>query len=107
MTRMQDHELVAWLGDDWTPAQIEKITEDWRTWESAHPDAEDDEGAAVLTAICQHHDGVLEVPNLTEVRRAARAAVVVLVNFGRVSEVEAARRAGVDRMTVRKWLGKG
>lgn len=103
---MQQHELLAWLGDDWTPEQIEKITEDWRAWESAHPDATDEDGTAVLTAICQHHDGTLDVPNLTEVRRAAKAAVVVLVTFGGVSESEAARRAGVDRMTVRKWLGK-
>lgn len=106
MTKMQDHELLAWLGDDWTPEQIEKITEDWRTWEAAHPEADEEEGAAVLTAICQHHDGVLEVPNLAEVRRAAQAGVVVLVTFGGVSESEAARRVGVDRMTVRKWLGK-
>jgi DNA-directed RNA polymerase specialized sigma24 family protein len=104
--RMQDHELIAWLGDDWTPEQQEKITADWREWESSHPDADEAEGTAILTAICQHHDGVLEVPNLTEARRAAQAGVVVLVTVAGVSESEAARRAGVDRMTVRKWLGK-
>lgn len=106
MTKMQDHELLTWLGDGWTPEQIEKITEDWRIWEAAHPDVPDEEGTAILTAICQYHDGTLEVPNLTEARRAAQAGVVVLVTVGEVSESEAARRAGVDRMTVRKWLGK-
>jgi hypothetical protein len=106
MAKMQDHELAAWLGDNWTPKQIEKITQDWRTWEATRPDASDDQGTAVLTAICQHHDGTLEVPDLAQARRAARAGAVVLVMFGGVSESEAARRAGVNRMTVRKWLGK-
>jgi transposase len=35
----------------------------------------------------------------------ARAAVRAAVAAG-VSEVEAARLVGVDRMTVRRWLGK-
>ena len=104
--RMQDHELDAWLGDGWTPEQRDKIATDWRVWESDHPDADEDESAAMLTAIAQFNDRVLTIPNLTEVRREARAAVVVSVTLGGMSESEAARAAGVDRMTVRNWLGK-
>lgn len=103
---MQQYELDAWLGDDWTPEQRNRIAADFRTWESAHPDADDDESGDILTAIAQLHDRTLEVPNLTEARRAAQAGAVVMVTFGGVSESEAARRAGVDRMTVRSWLGK-
>jgi DNA-directed RNA polymerase specialized sigma24 family protein len=104
--RMTDDELNAWLGDDWTDEQRDKIATDWRVWEGMNPDADEDEGAAMLTAIAQHHDKALTIPNLTEVRREARAAVVVSVTLGGMSEAEAARAAGVDRMTVRSWLGK-
>ncbi len=42
----------------------------------------------------------------TEARRVAiRAAIVAALEAG-VSESEAARLAGVDRMTVRRWTGK-
>lgn len=40
-----------------------------------------------------------------EARDALRAAVVAAVADG-VSEVEVSELAGVDRMTVRSWLGK-
>lgn len=42
---------------------------------------------------------------LTEATDAAKAAAREAVGRG-VSEVEVARRLGVSRMTVRKWLGK-
>lgn len=106
MTKMQRHELDAWLGDDWTDEQREKIAEDFSAWEDTNPDADDDEGSSVLTAIAQHHDGVLSIPDLARVRAEAKAAVVVSVTIGGMSEAEAARVAGIDRMTVRKWLGK-
>lgn len=106
MKIMQRHELDAWLGDDWTDEQRDKIAEDFGTWEAANPEAGEDESTAMLTAIAQHHDKALTIPNLTEVRREARAAVVVSVTLGGMSEAEAARAAGVDRMTVRSWLGK-
>jgi hypothetical protein len=113
MTKMQRYELDAWLGDDWTDEQREKIAEDFSAWEDANPrlvgrvaDGDDEEGIAMLIAISQHHDRSLTIPNLDAVRREARAAVVVSVTLGGMSESEAARAAGVDRMTVRKWLGK-
>ena len=104
--RMTDHELDAWLGDDWTAEQRDKIATDWRVWEGTHPDADEDEGDAMLTAIAQYHDRALTIPNLARARAEARAAVVVSVTLGGMSEAEAARAAGVDRMTVRSWLGK-
>jgi DNA-directed RNA polymerase specialized sigma24 family protein len=103
---MQRYELDAWLGDDWTDEQRDKIAEDYGTWEADNPDAAEEDATAMLTAIAQYHDKVLTIPNLAEVRREARAAVVVSVTLGGMSEAEAARAAGVDRMTVRKWLGK-
>lgn len=102
----QRYELDARLGDDWNDEQRDKIAEDFGTWETANPGASEEDSAAMLTAIAQHHDRVLTIPNLGEVRREARAAVVVSVTLGGMTEAEAARAAGVDRMTVRKWLGK-
>lgn len=106
MRKMQRYELDVWLGDDWTDEQRDKIAEDYSAWEDAHPDAGEEDGEAMLTAIAQHHDRALSIPNLDRVRREARAAVVVSVTLGGMTEAEAARAAGVDRMTVRKWLGK-
>lgn len=100
---MQDYELDAWLGDGWTPEQRNKIAEDWRDYERTKPeDASESEGTAILTAICQLHGNVLEIPHADTVR----AAVITSVRYGGMSESEAARRAGIDRGTVRRWLGK-
>lgn len=104
---MQRYELDSWLGPDgWTDEQRDKIAEDFGAWEAANPDADQDEGAIMLTAIAQHHDGELVILDLSRVRREVRAAVIVSVTLGGMSEAGAARAAGVDRMTVRKWLDK-
>jgi hypothetical protein len=42
----------------------------------------------------------------SETTSKLRTAVVDAVRKGFLSEAEAARHADVDRMTVRKWLGK-
>lgn len=100
---MQDHELDAYLGDGWTSEQRQKIADDWRDFERANPGAsQEEQGAAMLTAICQLHDGVLEIPHANTVR----AAVIASIRYGGMSESEAARRAGIDRGTVRRWIGK-
>lgn len=118
MKAMQDHELTAWLGDDWTPEQIDKIAEDFGAWERDHPDASEEDSTAMLTAISQYHDGTLDIAELAdadrraqaaaaEARRALKAATIVRVRLAGVSEVVAAREAGVDRAkTLRPWLGK-
>lgn len=114
---MQDYELDAWLGDDWTDLQREMIRADWRDYESSGLAGDEDLDAAVLVAISQHHDGTLDITEVADAdraaqvqaataRRALRAATIVRVRLGGVSEVQAARDAGVDRMPVRKWLGK-
>lgn len=43
---------------------------------------------------------------LDEATSILRAAVIRAVNFEGRTEVEVANEAGVDRMTVRSWLGK-
>jgi len=43
---------------------------------------------------------------LAEARDELRRHVREVVGTGAMSEAEAARVAGVDRMTVRAWLGK-
>lgn len=106
MKKMTRDEMDAWLGGDWTDEQRDKIAEDFSAWEDDNPDADQDEGAIMLTAIAQHHDGELVILDLGRVRREVKAAVIVSVTIGGMAEAEAARAAGIDRMTVRKWLGK-
>lgn len=115
---MQRYELEAWLGDDWTTEQIDKIAEDFSDWERQDPDASEDDSTAMLIAISQHHDGSLDIAEIAdadrraqaaaaEARRALKAATIVRVRLAGVSEVAAAREAGVDRAkTLRPWLGK-
>lgn len=43
--------------------------------------------------------------NYNKVRDAARERVIAAINDG-ISEKKAAELLGVDRMTIRKWLGK-
>lgn len=124
MTTTQRHELLAWLGDDWTPEQVEQILGEYQGWERAHPaeQADGDLAEAVLTAIAQRVDGVLDVDELgaalgraraaeVAAKRACQAATVALDLAGeigrgrRYDEVDATRRLAVDRMTVRKWRG--
>lgn len=52
--------------------------------------------ARALAAVRELHEQTTE---------QAQTAVRIAVADG-VSEVEAARLAGVDRMTIRRWLGK-
>ena len=111
----------AWLGpaaDDMTPQQrkrfeveaqaaIERIGDD--------PDDQDDRDAA-LSAIVQYllGDTTLDQAGAERERTqaAARAASIAAQTMARlavqdgVSEVQAARRAGLTRMTVRRALGK-
>lgn len=121
---IQQHELEAWLGDDWTPEQIEQIGDDYRAWERDNPDPDSDLAQAVLTAIAQRVDGVLDLAEVSraelDARRAAaearttlRAAVVALdlagaigTDPGQTTEKALAEQVGVDRMTIRKWRGK-
>ena len=125
----QDHELEAFLGEGFTPTQVQTITDRYRTWETSQtlPDTDDDDTVhtwrqtveRTLTAIAADVDGtaVDQLDDLGRERAALRARLADLdtytrplvwatVTGGTLSEHEAARVAGVDRMTVRKILGK-
>src|SRR5690554_661033 len=110
---MQHHELLAWLGDDWTDDQIDQITELYAAAEEATPE---DEREALLVAICQRVDGTLDRQALIdadqraqlaaeEARRAVRAGARADIAAG-MSESEVSRIWGVRRGTVRGWIGK-
>jgi hypothetical protein len=113
----QRNELEAWLGADWTPEQTDQIIDDYQQWERANPNVGDDDAQAMLAAIAQHHDGVLDIAELSDAdlraqtaankaRRALKAAAIVRHRLAGIPEAAAAREARVDRMTMRKWLGK-
>jgi hypothetical protein len=112
----QRYEIEAWLGDDWSPEQTEQIITEYQAWERQHPDVDGEDTQAMLTAIAQRVDGTLDLRELArerlrtelaavEARRQLRAGVLAEIAGG-MSEVEAARLGGVDRMTVRAWRGK-
>lgn len=114
MTTTQPYEIRAWLGDDWTEEQIEQITDEYLRMERETDDPE--ERQALLTAIAQRVDGALDRVELIEAdttaqirarqaRLAVRSAAIAEISAG-LSESEAARLYGVDRMTIRSWLGK-
>lgn len=96
--------INAWLGDGWTPERRSKIIADYQDYHGQNPDREPNTNVdqLMLTAICELHDDVLEIPHAD----AVKAAVIVSVRYGGMSQSEAARRAGVQRGTVQRWLGK-
>lgn len=122
---MQSSELEAWLGDD-HGLIAEQVTELLATAgdiEQRYPDADDnDERQAALTAAYRLmvEDAVAVSDDLAEqVTRSrieeskalagARQAALTLVRpggRGLQSEQGFASYVGVDRMTVRGWLGK-
>ena len=110
---MQHHELLAWLGDDWTDDQIAEIIRLYAAAEEATPE---DEREALLVAICQRVDGTLDRQALVdadqraqlaaeEARRARRGGLRADIAAG-MSESEAARLWQVSRGTARHWVGK-
>lgn len=114
-------DLTAWLGpalDDLTPEQVERVrAEADRIAERyPHPDHQDEREAA-LSAAVQYLLGetkAIDVANaltaarMAEARASAAAQQVatMLVADKVASEVVAARDCGIDRMTLRKALGK-
>src|SRR5690606_11626571 len=116
---MQRHELDAWLGTDHglTAEQIDELLAQADEIEERHDGDQDEMREALITA----HRVLLgdsdEVADLAKRRTDARAAeaqavaglrqaAAMLINGGAATESGFARQAGVDRMTVRKWLGK-
>lgn len=118
---IQRHEIEAWLGDDHglTSEQIAELTRTADDIAERYPDPDDtDEREAALVAAYRIMSGDAAVveelaaeltrARLAEARALAglRQAAMSLVGDGAESESGMARRAGVDRMAVRGWLGK-
>lgn len=117
----QRYEIEAWLGDtlpEWTDEQIETLVRESDAIASRYPSEDQaQEREAALSAAAQYLDGGL-LPrdagdelyraraNAASALAAAREAARMSVLHGGSSEVEAARLAQIDRMTVRKDLGK-
>jgi hypothetical protein len=117
------HELIAWLGDDHglTDQQITELVNIANEINDRYPAPDDqpERDAALSTAYRLMSDseqdyvlGCLAV-DLHRARAAELAALAgiqqaahQLVTTGQWSENGFARQAGVDRMAVRRWLGK-
>lgn len=113
------HEIEAWLGDesDLTGEQVTRLTAITGEIAARYPDPDDgDEREAALTVAYRVMAGDDPVGELGEQLLAARLAEAralaglhqVALMLAEVGESEAgfARRGGIDRMLVRKWLGK-
>ncbi|MFJ5635086.1 hypothetical protein ACIQF5_20915 [Streptomyces goshikiensis] len=120
MTTVQRYEIEAWLGDDHglTDDQVNELTVTAQEIAERCPGPDDAaEREAALTVAYRlkaGHTGVVEELAATRARARAeellayaglRQAALILIAEGE-SESRFQRRAGVDRMTVRKWLGK-
>lgn len=120
MSRMQRHELEAWLGPalgDLTADQLERIRDESDRIAERYPDPdEQDLRDAAMNASVQY------LLNETTVEDAGRALTAARLELGRamaaskqlaamavadqMSEVRAADAACIDRMTLLKVLGK-
>jgi hypothetical protein len=116
----QRYEIEAWLGDtsDWTDEQIDLLVVESDAIAERYPDEDDrEEREAALSAAAQCLTGDLLLETAGEDLRRARADASramaaarqmarMAVLHGGTPQAVAAREAGIDRMTVRKDLGK-
>lgn len=117
---LQRHELEAWLGDDHglTDDQVTDLADLAEQIQDRypHPDDEDERQAAMIVAyqLLLNQPGVVDelAQKLARARHdqitamaGLRQAALLLIP-GSETEAGFARRAGLDRMTVRVWLGK-
>ena len=118
MTQTQRYEIEEWLGDDHglTDDQIDDLTRSADDIGEQYPDPDDQaERDAALVAAYRIMVGEDIIEELAAARTAARdaesTALAGLRQAARMlipdTETQAgfARRAGVDRMAVRDWLG--
>lgn len=78
---------------------------DWGYYQvRIHPPEEYADQLQLIAGLAQDRRETMRA--LEDVTGKLRAAVVQMVQDEVLSESEAARRAEVDRMTIRKWLGK-
>ena len=117
---MQTHELMAWLGpaaDTLTAEQTERVAAEARNIAERYPDPDEQpERDAALSAVVQYLLGETTAEDanraLIDARRREREAyvaaeriAVMMVRDG-VPKATAARRAGIDRMSLLKALGE-
>lgn len=115
---MQQHELDAWLGDDHglNEQQVADLLYTANTIDARYPDPDDVEErdtaliAAYRAMAAEDLDDLITEygDRLFAARHAevlALAALRQLAGYG-YPEGTFARQAGIDRMTVRGWLGK-
>lgn len=119
---MQQYELEAWLGDDHglDEDQLAELLDEANEIEERYPDDDDqaERDAALSAAYRLKTEPVEDVladygKQRSDARAAASAASAALqqaartvVGDGRLSEARFSGIATVDRMSVRKWLGK-
>jgi hypothetical protein len=117
---IQRHEIEAWLGpafEEMTEEQVDRVQREAERIEARYPgEGYEMEREAALTAVTQYLLGEaspagvgdeLATARLGEMQARARAQqVAVMAVQDGMSEAEAARQVGLDRMTVRKALGK-
>lgn len=119
---MRMHELEAWLGDNHglTGVLLNELRDQANEIEDRYPDIDDqaDRDAALSAAYRLMVEPVEDVladygKQRADARAAASAASAALqqaartvVTEGKLSEAGFSRVAGVDRMSVRKWLDK-
>src|SRR5689334_12039126 len=121
-TTMQQYELEAWLGDN-HGLNEDQLAELLRTADDLaeqYPDEDDrDDWEAALVATYRlmveaPEDLIAELAaERTAARIAERKALIGLrqialtrINNGDATEAGFAQQAGIDRMAVRRWLGK-
>jgi hypothetical protein len=116
---MQLHELEAWLGDDHglTEGQIEDLLSQVDDMEDRYDGDEDEIREALVAAhriLIGDSDVVAELAERrvqaivaeSSALAGLQQAAIMLIGSGAATEAGFARLANVDRMTVRKWLGK-
>ncbi|WP_331764490.1 hypothetical protein [Streptomyces anulatus] len=119
---MQLHELEAWLGDGALRLTADQLNELLRTAKEIgerYPDPDDqlERDAALSTAYQLMVTDQDVVEGLAREREAAknaelqalaglRQAALTLIPRGDATESGFAKKSGVDRMNVRRWLGK-
>ncbi|MFJ1782437.1 hypothetical protein ACIOKA_37660 [Streptomyces anulatus] len=118
---MQLHELEAWLGADHslTSDQIAELLRTANEIGERYPDPDDqlERDAALSTAYQLMATDQDVVEGLAREREAAknaelqalaslRQAALTLIPRGDATESGFAKKSGVDRMNVRRWLGK-
>lgn len=119
-TVMQRYELDAWLGDDHglnedEIAELLAKADEIEERCDADPDEMSEELVTAYRLLREDSGAVVQeladrrlAASVAEINALAglRQAAIVLIGRGEFTESGFARAAGVDRMTVRKWIGK-